>query len=58
MTETAVTTEVHQSLERSLKLSAKIALYFLSALNDLSNFIYLLFSQIVRANALFDTCLS
>jgi hypothetical protein len=58
MTEAAIATEIHQPLERSLKLSAEIALYLLTALDDLSNLIYLLFSQIICTNALLDTSFS
>jgi hypothetical protein len=58
MTKTSVATKVHQSLERSGDLSSEISLYLLSALDNLSDLINLLFSEVVSPDGLVDSRLS
>jgi hypothetical protein len=55
---TTVATEVHQSLQRSRYLSAEVSLYLLTALDDLSDLINLLFCEVVGSNRQIDSCLS
>jgi hypothetical protein len=50
VTETTVTTEVHQPLERRRNFSAEVSLYLFTTLDDLSDLINLLFGQVVSSN--------
>jgi hypothetical protein len=57
MTKSPIASEIHQPLVRSLKLAAQISLYFLTALDNLTNLVYLLLGEIVSTNTLLDPCL-
>jgi hypothetical protein len=58
VTKPPIAPEVHQPLVRSLKLAAKISLYLFTALDNLTNLVYLLLGEVVRANTFLNSGLS
>jgi hypothetical protein len=54
MTETTVTPEIHQPLERCLNLSAQVSLYLLTTLDNLTNLVDLLLGEVISASAHVD----